>query len=93
MALTVEDSCSGPFRKIQCQNSNDSQHGSNTQGVQRCYERAFESEEAYNDCVASGTSVSLDLSMLDSPDLKGGVEQCDCVCKYIERTPTGYCFC
>ena len=90
---SLEDSCSRPFRKIQCQNSNDSQHDDDTQGVQRCFERAFESEEAYNDCVASTTSVSLDSSMLDSPDLKGGVEQCDCMCKYVEKAPTGYLFC
>ena len=91
-ALTMynhtEDSCSGPFKKIQCQNSNDSQHGGDTLEVQRCFERAFESKEAYDDCVASNTPVSLGLSLLDSPDLKGGVERCDCVCKYVEKQST-----
>ena len=81
------DECNGPFRSIQCWNNNTSG------GVQRCFERMFENEDVYNHCVASGPTKILPPSQLESPDVTGGVEQCNCVCRYADRSveepPTG----
>ena len=60
-----------------------------SQGVGKCFERAFEDEQAYKDCVALNDEEKLPPSLLDSPDLTGGVEQCNCVCYYVEGQTKG----
>ena len=63
----------------------------------RCFERNFEDAQAFNECANDlNRRDSLPQSILETldPDLKGGVEQCTCDCKYVEKqspteTPTG----
>ena len=63
----------------------------------RCFERVFEDAQAFNKCANDlNKQTSLPQSVLESPDkgLEGGVEQCVCDCKYVEKqspieTPTG----
>ena len=62
--------------------------------MHRCFERVFEDAQAYDDCIATTSIESptsntnkLPPSVLDFPDLEGGVERCDCACNYMERQP------
>ena len=88
----IEDSCNRPLKEIQCSNVSLNSDSTSPLGVTRCFERGFEDAQAFNECATdSNEQVSLPPSILESlnPNLKGGVEQCTCDCKYVEKqSPT-----
>ena len=88
----IEDSCNHPFKEIQCSNISSNSDSTSPLSVTRCFERSFDSAQAFNECATdSNEQVLLPSSILESldPYLKGGVEQCACDCKYVEKqSPT-----
>ena len=55
--------------------------------MSRCFERSFKDAQAFNECANdSNKQALLPPSMLELPDGEGGVEQCVCDCKYVEKS-------